>query len=157
RSTVDPRELLLWRFDLEAFLRWLALQLNLKGGVRQIDDRLWQLGTAEEAGTACECFFQRGGSVYAAASERLKAYRTALVLYGLSRPAVGGDHSGIAWRSLLSLLQVGRSLRVSGLPLLSQRGAVRFDARSGALWAGDVWLGEVPVGSKEFAFLECLA
>ena len=41
--------------------------------------------------------------------------------------------------------------------LLRQRGNVRFDARSGALWAGDGWLGEVPIGSKEHAFLDCLA
>src|SRR5207244_12946799 len=36
-------------------------------------------------------------------------------------------------------------------------GDVRLDARSGALRVGAAWLGEVPLGSKEFFFLDCLA
>src|SRR4051794_33633810 len=32
RSDVDPRELLLWRLMPEAFFRWLAGALRLKGG-----------------------------------------------------------------------------------------------------------------------------
>src|SRR5437879_130066 len=28
-STIDPKQLRLWRFDLEAFLRWLASKLKL--------------------------------------------------------------------------------------------------------------------------------
>src|SRR5262245_61681982 len=41
-STVDERHLGRWRFDLEALLVWLAAKLKLAGGVRQLDDRLWQ-------------------------------------------------------------------------------------------------------------------
>src|SRR5437868_6029135 len=44
RSDIDPRHLLLWRFDLVTFLRWLARRLRLAGNIRQVEDRLWQLG-----------------------------------------------------------------------------------------------------------------
>ena len=41
--------------------------------------------------------------------------------------------------------------------LLRGRGNVRFDAHSGALWVGGACLGEVPLGSREYHFLACLA
>src|SRR5437879_829452 len=45
RSVVAPCHLLLWALDREALLSWLATQLRLRGGLRRIDERLWQLGT----------------------------------------------------------------------------------------------------------------
>src|SRR5438876_10641870 len=43
-SAVDRCHLLLWRYDLEAVLTWLARALRMRGGVRRVDARLWQLG-----------------------------------------------------------------------------------------------------------------
>src|SRR4051812_23234211 len=39
-STVDRRYLLRWGFNREAFLRWLAAQLRVRGEVRPVDDCL---------------------------------------------------------------------------------------------------------------------
>ena len=41
--------------------------------------------------------------------------------------------------------------------LLRPRGNVRFEPHSGAVWLGPTWMGEVPVGSKEFHLLDRLA
>lgn len=155
RSTIDPRHTWLWGMDREAFLRWLARELGLRGGVRRLDSHLWQLGRFESE-AAFECFSLRPGGLSEEAHRRLAAYRNALVLYGLSPPPptlFAGPSI-----SLLEVLRLGESLTVVGLgQLLRRRGAVRFDAHSGTLWVADVWLGEVPVGSKEFSFLSCLA
>jgi hypothetical protein len=156
-SQVDPRHLLLWPVDREVFLRWLAEQLHLRGGVRRIDDHLWQLGTWEAGDVVSECFYRRPGPLSDVARKRLTAYRNAVVLFGVSLP----DDAATRHRpsvSLLELLRLGESLTVLSLErVLHKDGSVRFDPESGALWAGDVWLGEVPRGSKEFSFLECLA
>src|SRR2546423_68431 len=36
-SRVDPRQMMAWPLDREAFLRWLAEGLGLKGGLRRHD------------------------------------------------------------------------------------------------------------------------
>ncbi len=156
-STVDPRHLLLWRLDRGAFLRWLAEALNLKGDLRQIDERLWQLGTATTAEGTMECFFRRQGPLTQAGLIRLSAYRSVLVLFGQKPPADPVSQRGRCL-SLLELLSMQDTLAVRMIgPLLRTRGDVRFDEGSGALFVGDRLLGEVPVGSKEFVFLRCLA
>lgn len=156
-SEVDPHSLLLWTLDQDAFLAWLAGELRLRGGVRRIDDSLTQLGTWEGEDGVCECFYRRSNPLSEVGRARLSAYRTILVLFGLCPPPET-ERRGSRCLSLLELLGpddpvVARDLR----SLLRARGAVRFDVLSGALWAGDTRLGEVPVGSKEFAFLHVLA
>src|SRR4051812_19603616 len=49
-SDIDPRHLLLWRLDRQAFFRWLAGKLQFRGGVHQLDESLWQLGTGAAGG-----------------------------------------------------------------------------------------------------------
>lgn len=157
RSMVDPRHLQLWRLNLDAFLHWIAGRWELRGGVRRIDGRLWQLGTLHTPGGVHECFYRGGGGLSEAARNRLAAYRQALVLYGVCLPeqddAVRRPHL-----SLLELLHAGEALSLTDpSPLLRPRGNVRFEPGSGTLWAGEALLGEAPVGSKEFFFLDCLA
>lgn len=154
-STVDPRHMLLWQFDLGAFLRWLAQALHLSGEVRQIDASLWQLGTLELATGLAECFFWRDAELSAAASNRLAAFRNTVVLYCLTCPRP--EMARGASISLLEVLRLDQALAVIDPARLLRGGAVRFDPQTGALWAGDQWLGEVPFGSKEFYFLDCLA
>lgn len=156
-GTVEERHLRLWPLRAEAFLAWLAAQLRLRGGVRQIEERLWQLGSLAVGGTASECFFRRSGPLTDAGRARLAAYRSAIVLTGLpiSPEAGEGQHRRVF---LLELLQPDDALTVGNpASLLRKSGNVRFDRHSGALWVGDALLGEVPVGSKEHAFLACLA
>jgi hypothetical protein len=156
-STVDRRHLLLWPLDLGAFLGWLAGKLRLRGGVRKIEDRLWQLGTWDAGGDARECFYRHRGRLSEREQTRLAAYRNVLILYGLTRPPDVECRHGTCI-SLLELLRMDDVLQVADLrPLLATRGNVRFEAHSGELWVGDALLGEVPVGSKEYFFLRCLA
>src|SRR4051794_23507235 len=42
-SEITPEHTLRWRFDLRAFLSWLARALRLDGSPRPVDERLWQL------------------------------------------------------------------------------------------------------------------
>ena len=156
-STVDPRYLLLWRLNLAAFLGWVADRWALLGGVRRIDEQLWQLGTMKIAGGIYECFYRRVGRMSEAARNRLAAYRQSIVLCGAALPdaaeAVRRPHL-----CLVELLHYDGALSLADPSLLLRpRGAVRFDAASGTLWAGQTWLGEVPVGSKECHFLDVLA
>jgi hypothetical protein len=119
------------------------------------DNHLWQLGTAEGSGTACECFYRLPGGLSGAGRERLAAYRSALLVYGLSRPPESG---AVPCVSLLEIVRLGESLPVARGALPGRRGSeVRFDAHSGVLWAGEIRLGEVPVHSREYYFLACLA
>lgn len=157
RSVVDHSWLLLWHFDERAFFEWLAAELGLQGGVRRLDSRLWQLGTYRRAGELLECFYQRGGLLAEPAVSRLAAYRNVLLLYGLASPHPD-ERLGCQRVSLLELLGPDGPPNVADLTLLLRgRGHVRFDTRSGALWVGGRCLGEVPVGSREFYFLDCLA
>lgn len=156
-STVDPRHLLLWRLDREAFLRWLSEQLHLCGDVRQVDERLWQLGTTTTEEGPMECFFRRQGSLTESGQTRLSAYRNVLLLFGQTPPTDPASGRGRCL-SLLELLSIDGTLTVrEPSALLQTRGDVRFDIGSGGLFVGDRLLGEVPVGSKEFFFLRCLA
>ncbi len=156
RSTVDGKDLLLWRVDLDAFLRWLARSWSLRGGVRAVDPALWRLGTRASGAATWECFYLRRGPLPEPARQRLAAYRNALVLYNLTRPSASdaGDAQVV---SLLGLLRLDGAFTVNDWPEPRRAADVRFEARSGALWAGGELLGEVPVGSKEFAFLAFLA
>lgn len=157
-SPVDPRHLLLWRLELGAFLTWLARALDLTGPVQAIDDHLWQLGRTSERGRAGEYFFWRSGELSERERTRLLAFRSAVLLSALpgGRRIVGFRGPSV---SLVELLRLeGRTLRIAGLDRLVRGGGViRFDAESGALWADDRWLGEVPLGSKEFHLLACLS
>lgn len=157
RSSVDPRCLLLWQLNLPAFLGWLAGRWMLKGNVRRIDGRLWQLGTRESQGVAREFFFRRRGPLSDCAANRLGVYRQAVVLHALPAPNPAGTFRGPRL-CLLELLGIGDTFS-AGDPddLLRPRGNIRFDAGTGAIWAGDTWLGEIPVGTKEFHFLAYLA
>ena len=156
-GTVDPRHLLLWRLDSAAFLRWVGGQWRLRGEVRQIDGRLWQLGTLEATGGVYECFYRRAGPLSEAGRNRIEAFRQAVVLYGATPPdrGEGVDRPQL---SLLELLRPGPPMALADPEaLLRPRGRVRFDAGSGVLWTGETWFGEVPVGSKEFFLLDALA
>jgi hypothetical protein len=157
-SPIDPRHLLLWRFDLGAFLAWLARSLKITCGVRQVDERTWQLGTVTCGDGRYECFFCRGGPLLASGHRRLRAYRNALLFRALPDGERIEGFQGPSV-SLLELLRLERgSLRAAPLThVLHGQNAVRFDAESGALFAGRDFLGEVPVGTKEYFFLACLA
>jgi len=156
-SKVSEHDLLLWPLHLEAFLQWLAEQLHLRDSVRRIEAHLWQLGTWQGGEEVRECFFQRPGLLSEAERTRLSAYRNLLLLFALTPPAQEESRRGRCV-SLLELLVMDRSLLVRDVRVLLQtRGAVRFDAGSGALLIGDHAMGEVPVGSKEFFFLLCLS
>jgi hypothetical protein len=157
-SAVDDRHLHLWRFDLEALLARLARMLALDGGVRPLDEGFWQLGSLAWEGVLYECFFLRGGLASERGRARLLAYRNAALLRPLPGEAGIEGFQGPCI-SLLELLRLdAEGLTVSHLPrLLRKGGTVRFDANSGVLWAGDMWLGEVPAGSKEYHLLACLA
>ncbi len=143
-STVDAVHLFLWPMDLEAFLRWLAGELKLRGGIRDFDGQLWQLGTWEGDTGAWECFYWRDGPLGEGGRRRLAAYRSTIILYGLSPPpATEAIHGPCI--SLLEILRWNRSLRVVDRnDLLRHRGNVRFDPVSGTLRVGDVWLGGSP-------------
>jgi hypothetical protein len=157
RGVVDERHLAAWPLDLEAFCRWLAGGMGLRGEARPLDGQLWQLGSLLTDGSSVECFYRPGGRPSVAGQTRLAAYRNVLVLHGLSPPAES-DRRRHRCLSLLMVLQFEGTLTVADPhSLLRARGNVRFDAHSGTLWVGDVWLGEVPVGSKEFHFLDGLA
>src|SRR4051812_7665942 len=108
-SGVDSRHLLLWQLHRQAFLNWLATALALRGGVRQIDACLWQLGTWEAGGLVCECFYRCRGVVSDAGKRKMLAYRSAVVLYGLARPSEG-DAPTAALVSLLEILCLEQAL-----------------------------------------------
>lgn len=156
RSTVDARHLYLWPLDLQAVLGWVAGCLRLVGGIRPVDDRLWQLGTGDADGFAVECFYWRTGSRSELAERRLAAYGRLLVFHGPGT-ALGERRPG-RWVPLVELFGPDGSFRPAEVAdLLRARGVVRFDANTGAVWVGDSWLGEVPVGSREYHLLACLA
>jgi hypothetical protein len=156
-SPVDARHFQLWRFDLGAFLTWLARSLHLQGDVRQVEERFWQLGTFLDGQERFECFFRRSGVLSERACHRLHAYRNVLVLgASAAEPVTGFQGSCFSLLDILRLDQ--RSVCVVDLrSLLHHSGHVRFDERSGTLFVGEVRLGDVPVGSKEFFLLAFLS
>jgi hypothetical protein len=156
-SVVDSRRLRLWRFDVDALLAWLAEGLNLEGGVRRVDDSLWQLGSIDHGGPRYECFFRQGGQLSGRGRQRLTAYRNGLLLGSLPSSMNIEGFTGPTLSLIEILRQHKGSLEVIDLSTaLLGGGAVRFDAESGALWAGETLLGEVPVGSKEHSLFNCL-
>ncbi len=156
-SDVDPRHLLAWQVDREAFARHLARGFGLAGEPKRIDAPLWQLGTWRSGGDVLEVFFRTRGVLQPPAEARLGVYRRVLLVYALTRPAEA-DRLPCRFLSLLEALRPEESWAVADIPgLLRPRGNVRFEEHSGALWVGDALLGEVPPGSKEHAFLACLA
>jgi hypothetical protein len=157
-DAVDPTCLLLWRFDLRVVLEWISTRLGIDGDIRRVDDSLWQLGSVTHRGTIRECFFRRTGSLGDAGRGRLAAFRNALLLEAIpgASPVAGFQGTCRPLRDVLVL--DGDALGVVGVPqLLASAGAVRFDGGTGGVWAGDTWLGEVSVGSREYHFLACLA
>lgn len=157
RTAVAPQHLDCWCLDVDAFLGWLSSRLQLRGRVRRIEECLWHLGAWGRGDELHECFYRSGGFLSEHGGTRLAAYRNVLVLHGLSRPPEA-TRLGVRCLSLLTVLRLEDTLSATDLPtLLSAGGRVRFDARSGALQVGDRKLGEVPAGSKEAFFLDCLA
>lgn len=156
-SEVDPARLHLWRVRLSPLLDWIARQWALRGGVRRIDGTLWQMGTWGTNRDVLECFFRKADPISQAGLARLSAYRQAVVLCGvpLARSAGGIDHPHLL---LSELLWAGEALSLADPSgLLRPRRAVRFDERSGALHSGGDLLGEVPLGTREYHLLACLA
>jgi hypothetical protein len=157
RSAVDHRWLFLWPFDEQAFFRWLALRLELRGGTRDVDGQIWQLGTWQHGDERRECFYRRSGALSSLGRTRLAAYRNVLVLYGLDPPPREECPDGERV-SLLELLGPDGPPTMGNLEsFLRAGGTVRFDAERGVLWVGGQRVGEVPVGSREYFFLRCLA
>lgn len=155
-SDVPAGHLSRWRFDPGAFLSWLVNELQLDADVRPIDAGLWQLGGITLHGRVTECFALRGKPSEEGRA-RLLAYRSALLLRFLpaSDAVAGFTGMTIPLKDILRL--DGDSLAVAGLAdVVARGGVVRFDIHSGAVWAGEAWLGEIPVGSKEYYFLACL-
>ncbi len=155
RSIVDRRHLLLWSLRIEAFLRWLALALRLRGAVRLIEAPLYHLGRGIIGGVYYECFFRGLGNLSNAAANRIAVFRNVIIFYAITPPANSARNLCI---SLLDILRLSRTLTVAKTPLLlPTRDRVRFDASTGGLFVGDRLVGEVPLGTKEHALLACLA
>src|SRR5205085_1352810 len=112
-------------------------ELWLRGGVRQVDISLWQLGAREVSGVRHEWFFRRGTAVNEAGRTRLAAYRNVIMLSAVPLPP--DEREGTASRlCLLELLSLDSSLSVADPAALLRGGErVRFDEHSGALFAGD--------------------
>jgi hypothetical protein len=158
QSPVDRSHLLLWRWDLEALLSWLALALQLEGGVRRVEEHLWQLGSFTLRQLPCECFFRRRGPLLPQGRKRLLAFRNAILLQALP----GGEPVEGFRGHCLSLLEIIRhdqtSLGVADIArMLWDRGDVSFDEHTGTVRVGDAWIGELPVGSREYFFLAFLS
>jgi len=157
RSVLDPRTVGVWPFRTDAFFDWLAAALRLRGDRRQLDTTTWQLGTWANGTGRMECFYHGTGPLSEATRNRLNAYRSVLVITG-TRETVGTQHPSGTMLMLSDLLHDGEALGVHDLAtLLRPRGNVRFEPHSGVLRVGSTWLGEVPVGSREFHFLDRLA
>jgi hypothetical protein len=154
-SAVDPKHLLAWPVEREAFLEAVAARLGLRAGTGRVADDLWDLGSGRADGKAVACFFHAGNQVSDAAAAVLGRYRHAIVLTGA--PPV--DRAGAGqWVPLDRALDPdGRWAAVTLTELLGARGAVRFDPDTGALRVGGTVTGEVPLGGREWALLAVLA
>jgi hypothetical protein len=141
--------------DRERLLRHIADGLQLRGGVQSIDGRLWQLGTGLTEDGPVECFYRRPCPLSEEAQRRLNAYRRLLLFHGPSTVPAPGQS---VWVPLVELFHPDGAPAIPALTALLQiQGAVRFDAHSGALWVGVTLLGELPLWSREYYFLQCLA
>ena len=145
------------RFDLDAFLSWLAQGLNLTGGGRPLDDNIWHLGSLLLDDRRQECFFHRGATLSAQGRERLLAASECPAHLVLAHGPAGGFFQATACPCLIfSATTRARCVLPTWLGCCTAGRAVRFDAGSGTLWAGDRVLGHVPPGGKECHFLDCL-
>jgi hypothetical protein len=154
---VEERHLLLWPVQRQALLGWVAHAWGLQGGVRRVEGNLWHLGSREAAGNRIECFFKRAGPLSDLGARMIASRRGALGLCGVLLPPEA-ERYGLRWVSLLEVLRNEGDLRVLTLEaVFAGRAEVRFDGVSGTLWAGARRVGEVPHGSREFFFLDCLA
>lgn len=154
-SRLDPRELLAWGVQRDAVFTALAAHLGLRGGVRSVGDDLWELGAGTADGATVVCFALAGGPLGDIARQRLTAFRRVLVLHGSAeaRP----DDPG-RWVPLVEVLNDDGTFGLITLAdLLRVQGRVRFDPDTGVLRVGGGVAGEVPVGSREWALLACLA
>lgn len=153
RSGIDERELLAWPVHRDAFLTALAAHLGLPDGVGAIDGGLWALGTARIDGQPVVCFCHLGGPLSQPERAELARYRHSLVLSVQSPPS---DSFG-RWVSLAAVIDPdGDFAPVTIADLYRERGPVRFDEASGTLRVGVTVVGEVPLGSREWAFLSAL-
>ena len=147
--------MLAWPVHRDAFLGTLSSHLGLHDVIRETDGELWELGSGKVDGNAVVCFFLTGGLLSESARARLAAYRRALVFAAQPAPDAGCPGR---WVSLAELLEADGTFARVGLPeLLRDRGQVRFDRETGSLRVGAALVGEVPLGSREWAFLACLA
>jgi hypothetical protein len=157
-SRVTEEHLWRWRFDVAALLGWLSRRWRLNGQVQSVDKGLWQLGSFWSSNCPYECFFSSDGSRSDVGGKRLQAYRNGVLLHSLPTVASIPDFTGPCFALLELLWQDEGGLHVRDLAeWITGRGAIRFDLHNGTLRTGDQVLGEVPVGSKEFYFLACLA
>lgn len=156
-SLLEESAFLRWRFDLAGFLTWVSQQLGLRNDLEQVNDQLWQLGILRSGEHIITCFFWRGGALQAPIPGRLFAFRNALLFHAVpSGERIEGFH-GLCLTLLEVLALDGNRLRVTSLEqFLHRQGRVRFEAKNGSLWIGERCLGDVPLGSKEHAFLACL-
>ncbi len=146
------------RLEPEPLLGCLARVWGLCGGVVRLADGLWRLGSLEEGAQATECFYLRGENLPDASRRRLLAYRSVIVLHGKPRrPEIEG-YAG-RYLALVDVLCVEEYRLVATSLLTSERrgGVIRFDRRTGALYAGDELLGRIPPGSREFHLIAMLA
>lgn len=157
RSDIDPQTVFVWPLRAERFFEWLAAEWKLTGRHQQLDPTTWQLGTWIADGHRTECFFRVSEPASESARQRIGAYQNVLILTGREAESPINRSPGIT----LPLAGVIRDAEVVGVhdlsDLLRPRGNVRFDPHSGTVWLGPTWMGEVPVGSKEFHFLDRLA
>src|SRR5439155_26382182 len=104
-----------------------------------------------------QCFFRRG-ALSQRGRQRLLAFRNGLLTGSVNSVDTVEGFSGPRLSLMELLRQQKGSIEVVDLSLLLRGGgAVRFELDSGAIWAGDELLGEVPVGSKEWSLLACLS
>lgn len=156
QTVLDATSVQIWPFRAEAFVRWFSTEAGLSGGGRAVAPGVWQFGTYRADGVPWECFYRGIAPLSATASQRVAAYRNALVVCGhavhIGDPTVPGRHV------LLADVLTDLPLRVRPLcEVLSPTGPVRFERHCGRLWAGSACLGEVPAGSKEYYLLARLA
>lgn len=155
RSALDDRTLLAWPVRREAFLAALAAHLGLHGGLGHVGGGLWELGGGSVDGAAVTCFVHAGGPLSEQDRGRIARYRRTLVLSATPASDPGGPGR---WVPLIDVLTEEGEVAVTGLAdLIRDRGPVRFDRETGALRMGATLAGEVPVGSREWALLDCLA
>ncbi|HYH66805.1 MAG TPA: hypothetical protein VD866_19080 [Urbifossiella sp.] len=156
RGEVAEHELHAWPVRPEAFLADLTTRLGLRGGLQAVDTHLWQLGTATVRGEAVECFYCPADPLTDPARRRLASYRCVLVLSGpLVVPPAGGQER---WVPLVELFDADGAFRTPDLAaLILGQATVRFDCETGALFVGGSQAGEVPLWSREYYFLACLA